>query len=237
MKSIYTLALFSMLTLFFSSQVIAQTEEGTTIVTQDLESWSKIGFKFKPHKKFSIGLDQGFRFNKNSTILDQMFTEASFKLKATDKLKFGLGLRYISDRGGNDLFDNDFRLNLDAIFKHKVSDFTLQYRFRYQNRNEIGLSSEEGDYFKNYIRLKVGVKYNIKDWKFDPKFSTEIFRDLTKVTGGFDKLRFTLGTSYDLKKYGELGIYFRLEKELGASYPKTTNIVGLNYVYTFKKRK
>jgi hypothetical protein len=60
---------------------------------------------------------------------------------------------------------------------------------------------------------------------------------LTKVTGGFDKLRLTLGTSYDFKKYGELGIYYRLERQLGFSYPKTTNIVGLNYVYTIKKRK
>ena len=215
----------------------AQTEEGTTIVTQDLETWTKLGLKFKAHEKVSIGLDQGFRFNKNSSILDQMFTEVNFKLKATKYLKYGIGLRYISDRGGNDLFDNDFRLNLDAIFKHKASDFTFQYRLRYQNRNEIGLSIEDGDYFKNYLRLKAGVKYNIKDWKFDPKFSTEIFRDMTKVTGGFDKLRFTLGTSYSLKKFGELGAYYRLERELGASYPKTTNIVGLNYVYTFKKRK
>ena len=99
------------------------------------------------------------------------------------------------------------------------------------------MSTTDGDYFKNYLRLKAGVKYNIKDWKFDPKFSTEIFRDMTKVTGGFDKLRFTLGTSYDLKKFGEFGAYYRLERELGFSYPKTTSIVGLNYVYTFKKRK
>jgi len=237
MKSNFKLALLSMFTVFFSNEIIAQQEKGTTIVTQDLESWSKIGFKFKAHKKFSIGLDQGFRFNKNSTTMDQMFTQAKFKIKAGNNLKFGAGFRYISDRGGNDLFDNDFRLNLDAIFKHKVKDFTLQYRLRYQNRNEIGLSADDGDYFKNYLRLKAGVKYNIKDWKFDPKLSTEIFRDLTKVTGGFDKLRFTLGTSYGLKKYGEFGAYFRLEKELGTSYPKTTNIIGLNYAYTFKKRK
>ena len=215
----------------------AQTEEGTTIVTQDLETWTKIGLKFKAHENFSLGLDQGFRFNKNSTILDQMFTEAHFKVKATQNLKFGLGLRYISDRGGNDLFDNDFRFNLDASFKHKANDFTFQYRFRFQNRNELGLTVDEGDYFRNYLRLKAGLKYNIKDWKFDPKFSTEIFKDMTKVTGGFDKLRFTLGTSYDLKKIGEFGAYYRLERELNSSYAKTTSIVGLNYVYTFKKRK
>ena len=42
---------------------------------------------------------------------------------------------------------------------------------------------------------------------------------------------------YGFKKYGEFGAYYRLERELGINYPKTTSIVGLNYVYTFKKRK
>jgi hypothetical protein len=215
----------------------AQTEAGTTIVTQDLESWTKIGLKLKTNKKFNIGLDQGFRFNKNSIILDQMFTEANLKFKLNKNFKLGVGLRYIRDRGGNDLFDNDFRFNLDALFKHKVNDFSFQYRLRFQNRNEIGLSNANGDYYRNFLRLKASLKYNIKGWRLDPVFSVEIFRDLTKVTGRFDNLRFTIGSNYNLKKYGELGAFYRLERELGASYPKTTSIIGLNYVYTFKKRK
>ncbi len=212
-----------------------QTEEGTIVVTQDLETWSKVGLKYKPHKKFTIGLDQGFRFKKNSSTLDQLLTDLNFKFKATKYLNFGLGLRYIFDRGGNDLFDNDFRINMDVIFKHSAKNFKFQYRFRYQNRNEIGLSKEEGDSFKHYLRLKAGIKYSIKNWKFDPTFSTELFRDMTKVTGGFDKLRFTLGTTYSLKKIGKLDLYYRLERELGFSYPKTTSIIGLNFTYTFKK--
>jgi hypothetical protein len=231
---IKTLILTMSIILSFSS--FSQTEEGTTIVTQDFETWSKLGFKYIAHEKFTIGLNQGFRFNENSSTLDQSLTNLGFKLKATEHLNFGLGLRYISDRGGNDLFDNDFRFNMDIIFKHKVKALKFQYRFRYQNRNEIGLSTEEGDSYKHYLRLKAGVKYSIKNWKLDPIFSTEIFRDMTKVTGGFDKLRFTLGTTYDFKKFGELGLYYRLERELGFSYPKTTSIVGLNYTYTFKKR-
>jgi hypothetical protein len=125
---------------------------------------------------------------------------------------------------------------LDVTFKHKVKALKFQYRFRYQNKNEIGLSSENGDSYKHYLRLKAAIKYSINDWKFDPIFSTEIFRDMTKVTGEFDKLRFTLGTSYDFKKLGELGLYYRHERELGFSYPKTTSIVGLNYTFTLKKR-
>jgi len=216
---------------------ISYSQEGTTIVTQDLETWSKLGLKIKPVDWLGIRVNQGFRFNRNSTQLDQMFTELNFKFKASKHLKFGTGFRYISDRGGNGLFDNDFRFNVDALFNHDINKFSFQYRLRYQNRNEIGLTTAEGDYYKNYLRLKMGLTYNIKGWKFDPVFSTEIFRNMTKVTGGFDKLRLTLGTNYKFKNYGKMGVYGRLERELGVSYPKTTTIIGVNYVYTFKKKK
>lgn len=236
MKSNIKLAVLSIISTLFLSRSMAQ-EEGTTIVTSDLETWSKVGLKFKVHKKFTIQLDQGLRLNNNSTIADQYFTDLGFKYKATKNLKFGVGLRYIGDRGGNDLFDNDFRINLDAIFKHKVKSFDFQYRLRYQNKNEMGLSTVDGDYYKNYFRIKAGLKYNIKNWKFDPVFSTELYRDMTKVTGGFDNLRLTLGTSYKMNKFGTLGMYYRVEQELAVSYPKTTYIVGLNYVFTINKKK
>lgn len=231
------LSRLTLLSLILSTGVYSQTEDGTLVVTQDLETWTKVGLKYKPYKKFTLGLDQGFRFNTNSTRLDQALTDLNFKYRPFTFLNFGLGLRYISDRGGNDLFDNDFRFNIDGSFKHKLKRFKFKYRFRYQNRNELGLSSDEGDYFKHYLRLKAAVKYDFNNWKLDPTFSSEIFRDMTQITGGFDKLRFTLGTSYSLKKYGEIGGYYRLERELGTNYPKTTSIIGLNYVFTFKTKK
>ncbi len=226
--------IFSIL-FFFAQSIFGQ--DGYTVVTQDLESWNTIGLKYKVNKKFNIGLDQGIRLSHNATTVDQVLTDLNFKLKPTSYLNFGVGLRYIYDRGNNDLFDNDFRFNIDAVYKHKLKNFSFKYRLRYQNRNEIGLSTDEGDYFKNYLRLKAGFEYNIKSWKFDPVFSTELYRDLTKYTGGFDKLRFTIGTNYSLKKSGELNAFYRLERELGASYPKTTNIIGLGYTFTIKNKK
>ncbi|NOQ71304.1 MAG: DUF2490 domain-containing protein [Crocinitomix sp.] len=212
------------------------SQDGFTYVSQDLESWNTIGLKYKVNKKFSFGLEQGIRLNQNASTVDQVLTDLSFKLKPTPYLNFGLGLRYVSDRGGNDVFDNDFRFNLDAIFKHKVKSFSFKYRVRYQNRNEIGLSTAEGDYFKNYFRFKAGAEFNINKWKLDPVLSAEIFRDMTKYTGGFDKVRFTLGTSYSLKKFGEIDAFYRIEKSLGTNYPKTTYIIGLGYTFTLKNK-
>jgi hypothetical protein len=213
------------------------TEDGYSVVTRDLESWNSLQLKYKFSKKWTIGLEQGLRFSQNATFLDQSLTEFKLKWKPTDHLSFGTGLRYIYDRGGNNLFDHDFRLHLDAEYKHDLNRFDFSYRLRYQNRNELGVSSVEGDIFKNYLRFKVESKYNIKDWKLDPVFSTEIFRDLTRTTGSFDRLRFTLGTEYDFKKAGSLNFFYRVERDLGVSYPKTTYILGLGYTFTIKNKK
>lgn len=233
----HQLRLRALMVVLFFNFYCTYAQDGYTVVTQDFESWNSIGLKFKPNKKFNIGLEQGLRLNHNASIVDQVLTDLSFKWKTTDYLNFGVGLRYIMDRGNNDLFDNDFRFNLDAIFKHDVKALEFKYRLRYQNRNEIGLSIDEGDYFKNYLRLKAEFKYKIKDWKFDPVFSGEIFRDMTQYTGGFDNIRFTLGTSYSLKKFGELDFFYRMERELGVTYPKTTGILGVGYTFTIKNKQ
>lgn len=212
-------------------------QDGATIVTRDLESWSSIGIKYKPSKKITIGLDQELRLRQNSTLIDQTFTELSFGYKFSKSFYAGLSARFILDRGVKSPFEKDLRLQFDFGYKHKKNDFSFNYRLRFQNRNELGLSTSEGDYFKNHLRLKASINYNINNWKLDPTFSTELFRDLTRYTGGFDQWRLTLGTDYSFKKMGELGLFYTYQRELGATYPKNTFVVGLNYTYTFKKKK
>jgi hypothetical protein len=222
---------------FFTSQSFSQNQEGTTIVTRDLESWTRMGLKYKPFKKLSTELTQHFRFSKNALVLDQSISNFDITFKVTDYLKLGLGTRYILDRDKNSEFDTDLRFNFDVKLNHKLNRFSFKYRLRYQNKNELGISIAQGDYYKNYLRLKIQSKYNIPKWKFDPVLSVELFRDLTKYTGQLDKFRTSIGTSYSFKKYGDLGIYYRIEKELNTQYSKTTNIIGLNYSYTLKRKK
>lgn len=211
-------------------------QDGVTKVTQDLETWSSIGLKIKPSKKITFGISQELRLKTNSSIIDQTFTQLSFKWKINKSFYLGTAGRFIFDRGNNSPFEKDFRIQFDFGYKHKLKRLSFNYRLRFQNRNEIGLSTSDGDYFKNYLRFKFGMKYNIKKWKLDPVFSTEIYRDLTKTTGNFDKIRFTLATDYSFKKFGDLGLFYRYERELSSSYPKSTFIIGLNYTYTIKRK-
>lgn len=217
-------------------QFTTYSQDGYTYVSQDFESWNTVALKYKLNKKVKFGLEQGVRLNHNALHFDQILTEFNFSFKPTNYLSLGTGLRYIADHGNNDLYDHDFRFNLDMSFNHKIKPLAFEYRIRYQNRNEIGLSTDEGDYFKQYFRFKTSITYAIKNWKFDPVFDAEIFRNMERYTGGFDKLRLTVGTSYDFKKWGEIDGFYRIERTLGDSYPKTTFIIGLGYTFTLKSK-
>lgn len=80
--------------------------------------------------------------------------------------------------------------------------------------------------------------YNFNNWKLDPKFSAEIFNHFEEgKENGFDKYRLTLGTKYEFKQMGALGLFYRIEKELNETILETTNIIGLKYSYTIRNKK
>ena len=226
-----------LLILFFSTAAFSQ--EGEYVTVRDLESWNSLELNYKINKHWKVGLQQQMRLYDDASKIDAHITDLTTKLDLGKYVYGGLGLRYsrqMDDVGAVQGFENHFRFNLDLGAEHDVNRFTIEYRLRYQSKNEMGISKEEGDYANRHMRLKVGVQYNIKKWKLDPEFSSEIFRHYQQdEVNGFDKFRVTIGTKYKMKSYGKVGVFYRMERELNAVYPQTTNIIGLKYSYTFKK--
>jgi hypothetical protein len=208
--------------------------------TKDLENWSSIGLKYKLNKKWSFELEEHLRLDENISEIGEYFTQLSTEYSVSKKFELGAGFRYISENdneGKIQGYENHFRFNLDASYKHKINDFSVKYRLRYQNKNELGVSSSEGDYANQHIRFKTTIGHNFKNWKLDPKFSAEIFNHFEKgEENGFDKYRLTLGTDYKFKDAGTLGLFYRVEKQLNETIPKSKNIIGLKYTYTIKNK-
>lgn len=46
-----------------------------------------------------------------------------------------------------------------------------------------------------------------------------------------------IGTKYKTKSFGNIGAFYRIERELNVNYPKTTFILGVKYTYTLKNKK
>ncbi len=218
---------------------LANAQSGGAYYTvRDLESWSSLELKYKYSKKLSLYFEEQLRLKDNASIVDQYFSELGFSYKLNKHYTFGFAGRWLSNndtKGNIQGYENHFRWNTDLSYKHKLDEFSFKYRVRYQSKNELGISSDQGDLLNNTVRFKFGADYNIKKWKLDPEFSTEIFNRL-QPSDGFDKLRFTIGTSYNTKNIGEFGAFYRMEQDLIGLYPKTTNIIGLKYGYTIKRK-
>ena len=219
---------------------VSYSQQGEWIEVRDMETWSSIGFELDLNKKWSFSLEEQLRLKSNSMEGDSYFTEFGLFYKGFEHFELGGNLRYQSindNKGKIQGYETHFRYNLDLAYSHKIDRFKLKYRIRYQNRNELGLDELAGDYAISKWRLKASVSYNIRKWKLDPTFSAEIFRRSQETTTSeFDRLRMTIGTKYDLKKFGDIKGFYRIERELNATYPKTTHIWGLAYVYTLKLR-
>jgi hypothetical protein len=237
MKSNKTNQLFLKLVLLnvvlFTNLNYAQTEGDT-----DWASWNTIGVEYKLTEKWSFGLEEQFRLKENFSETDEFFTQLTADYELFNNFKLGAGFRYIreNDNVGNiQGYENHFRFQVDANYKHKINNFTVGYRLRYQNKNELGVSYDEGDYVNQNVRFKTSVEYNFKKWSFDPKFSAEIFNRFQEgEDNGFNKYRLTLGTDYKIKNVGKVGLFYRFEKELNVDYPDTKNILGLSFIYNIK---
>jgi hypothetical protein len=225
--------LMLIIAVLFASKNYAQTDS-------DWASWNTVGVEYELNKKWSFGLEEQLRFKENISVVDNYFTQLSAEYKLFKNFKVGVGARYIRDndnQGKIQGYENHFRFQIDAMYKHEINDFKIGYRLRYQNKNELGVSYDEGDYANQNIRFKTSLEYNIKNWKLDPKFSAEIFNKFQEgEENGFNKFRLTLGTDYKIENFGKIGVFYRYQKELNVDFPEATNVVGLKYIYTIKNK-
>jgi len=220
--------------LFLFSAIIGYSQSEDT---DDLESWKSVNLKYKLDKKWEFDFEGQLRLKNDISEISEYFGEFNAEYSVTKAFKLGAGFRYIWENdnvGAIQGYENHLRYHFDVSYKHKINDFSLKYRLRYQNKNELGVDDNANKHF----RLKTSLGYNFKNWKLDPKLSAEIYHHSeTGEEDGFDKYRLTLGTEYKFKKSGTIGLFYRIEKELNETIPETTNIIGLKYSYTFKNKK
>lgn len=205
---------------------------------RDFETWNSAEFKYRPNKKWAFGLEGQLRMKENSSVVDGYFAELTGGYELFKNFDLALGFRFIrrnDNKGAIQGYENHVRVHFDVKYAHKLSRFRLNYRLRYQNRDELGVTNDNGDFADHTLRLLAGLRYDFRKWKLDPELSAEIFHVSERNEDeGFDKFRLTFGTSYKFKKAGRLGLYYRYEKELNKSNPRVTDILRVKYVYTFK---
>ncbi|MGK0455217.1 MAG: hypothetical protein ACJAYY_002706 [Paraglaciecola sp.] len=226
----------SFVSLLFCSLIFANTAFAQVEDTNDFGFWSSVGVDYSIGKKLKIGLEQNIRLKDNATTTDEYFSQFDIEYELFDNFEIGIGLRYVSEndnQGKIQGYENHFRYNADVSYKYEINRFEVSHRFRYQNKNELGISEAQGDIATENLRFKTGLEYNIKKWPLDPEFDAEVFHRFRKGEAmRYSKYRFTLGTSYNLKKFGKFGIYYRYERSVIVRLPRDITIFGLDYSFS-----
>ena len=227
-KAIYTAITILIFTVFYN-----KTNAQETKVVGDLEQWTSVGISKKLGKNWKLSLDQEFRFTNDISQFDIYFTDFGVDYKLNKHFSLGANYRFYQNKNYEGTFQTQHRWSTDAEYKQKIDRFTLAYRLRFQNKDEDFFTSESSNNLYN-LRNKFSLDYNIKNFKFDPFFEAELYRQIyDATTTELSKLRWTLGLEYSLKKFGDLEMFYRIDNELNQSYNKNTYIFGIGYKFSF----
>lgn len=216
--------------------------QDSTLV-QDFETWNGVSLKKSfLEKKLDVKFNQEIRLKDNSTQINSILSELELGYKLNKRFNLSTGYRLTFDKK-SDGYENFGRWFADLNFDHKLDQFKLEYRLRYQHQQQFGLTRDAGDYPEMKYRLQAKVEYNIKKWKLDPYISGELFFahqkyrriyvdeviEPTQNVNAFEKFRISIGTSYSFNKVIELGAFYRVEKEF-KSYPLFYNTPATYYI-------
>lgn len=218
--------------LLFIQQGMAQV--GTKEV--DTELWFKAGVDFKLAPKWEVSAEEQLRFDNNIGEIKNFHTELGLKFDVTDQLDLRFATRFISRKTNNaeTSFNQLFRYQVGAAYKHRWNQIEFKHRAVFQNRNDPELSEMQGDIPERYFRWRTGMEYKIKDWKYDPIFRVEYFGALNGTQAGTDDtIRFDFGTERKYDGIGEFGFFYRYETTLNAIDTSIAHIINFRYAYSF----
>lgn len=221
-----------LLLLSLSQYSFAQTDNAA-----DFNLWPAIELKFNLHEKWKFSLEEQLRLKENASETDEYFTQLELTHELFKDFRLAGGMRFIKENdniGKIQGYESHFRFYFDAIYKHRVHDLAFRYRLRYQNKNELGVGKEMGDYPSEQFRFKTSITYKIANWKLDPQISAEIYyRTEEGKEQEFSKYRIGIGSSYSFNKWGELSLTYKIENEINSDTARKRNILSLKYAFEF----
>ena len=215
--------------------------------SNDLEGWSAIQLDLRTSDKMSFSISEHLRYRNDITTVSNYFTQLEGSYEVAKDFELGGGVRFIKkndDVGNKQGIESHFRYQFDASFKHDIKKIGLSYRLRYQNKNELGFSEEEGDIAKEQLRLLFGVDYKILPVNVVFKLKAEFFNTFVDKTVGnkIDRQRFTLSASRKFNKFGKIAFFYRIQDNLNVEVEASErtvskSILGFKYTYSLDFRK
>lgn len=212
--------------------VVAQETE------KDFEVWLKTDQKFNLGQRLDFTLEEQLRFDEYASAVKTYHFELETKFEVYKNIDLLFTPRFIrrnDNQGSNQGYENRFRYQVGAGYKHKLSQWRFKHRIVFQDRNDMGISESEGDIPVQTFRFRSGIEYKIKNWSYDPEVRFEYFlASNASKTGRDDAIRFSVGTSKDYDIWGEFGFFYMYERTVNPLLTaEIDHILQFSYSYTF----
>lgn len=189
----------------------------------DFETWTGASFEKKLRKKIFFTASPEVKFNNNSAVLKSVFSDFNLYYRYKRYLRFAVCYRLTWNT---------------TILVHRFygqvyykNEIIKNVGFTYRGRMERELSERKIP--THALRNKVVVDYNLSK-KADPFIASEIIYKIHYKGNFFNTFRFDIGFVLDIGKRKELNLFYRYQKELNEKNPLQSNIIGINYAYSFK---
>ena len=226
--------------LFFKLSIISQNEGSMPNIWG--ENWFSGGLNIEVNEKWQISLEEQFRVKYIDEIFDRTFSEIQIERNYPSNngnKSFGFAYRYmfINDDNGNDQsIENHQRFTYYFAQKFQFQRLGFKYRLQYQKRRElVPRTNKHVSDFRKYWRIKTDITYNFKNWKLDPKISTELFlKSIKHAPSHHNKFRISIGTKYKLNKKHDFIIKYLFEKQLKSWNPNVIHAIALKYNFNLK---
>jgi hypothetical protein len=190
--------------------------------------WTSAGIR-KDFHQWKLELNEEFRFRDQAPTLGRYITELSAGYDVADWLSLGAGYRLTRDRDKDSNWRTLHRFVVDARMSRDIGRIRISYRLRYTNEDDFIAGGHDSNYF---LRQKAEAEYHIRDSRWEPFFSGELYYQLPDDNAGaFNKIRYTLGTKVALDHRNRFGLFLRLQHELNVSRPDRDFVTGLSYTY------
>lgn len=219
--------LFLLFLAFFTTVASAQDRS---------QIWFSAGVKREVAKNITAGVGTNARIAMVGS-LQTLFQEASIKSEHIKWFRPSIDYRFITSYERNGNYVNSQRLNFNADFRGKISDFKFGTRFRYQIY--LGDFIATGTDLDPSFRIKPYVDWSIPDTRFTAGLSTEFFYNPQNGQFGdrFNRTRFGASLNIDLPNSNELDITYYYGRRYNTNNPYQENIVSLEYTYEWKTAK
>jgi hypothetical protein len=192
--------------------------------TKKFGTWIEASVSKEILKKLEFSLNPEVRLQDDFSV-DEYMIEGELAYKPAKFLRVGAAYR-ISKEVKKNSTETFHRFSFYTQAKKDWNRLEGSFRLCYTNYSEADVEATKS----NYLRYRLKLVYDLKNSRFTPYTSYELFHLLAEKK--LNKSRFDLGTTFRISEKSRIGIYYRLQSYFDAK--NAINILGLSYALDLK---